>query len=85
MIKNVLVAVAGLLSLVYLVNPGAGVFEIIPDNIPIVGNLDEAVAVAVILAAFRYYGIDLTSFLGRGIRYRSKSSSKKDGPESSSS
>ena len=85
MIKNVLVAVAGLLSLVYLLNPGAGVFELIPDNIPIVGNLDEAAAVAIILATFRYYGIDLTSFLGRGIRDRSKSSSKKDGPESSSS
>ncbi len=81
MIKNVLVAVAGLLSLVYLLNPGAGVFEIIPDNIPIVGNLDEAVAVAVILATFRYYGIDLTSFLGRGVRDRSNSSGKKDGPE----
>jgi uncharacterized membrane protein YkvA (DUF1232 family) len=85
MIKNILVALAGLLSLVYLLNPGAGVFELIPDNFPIIGNLDEAVAVAVILATFRYYGIDLTSFLGRGIRDRSKSSGKKDGPESSSS
>jgi hypothetical protein len=47
--------------------------------------LDEAVAVAIILAAFRYYGIDLTSFLGRGVRDPSKSSGKKDGPESPSS
>ena len=85
MIKNILVALAGLLSLVYLLNPGAGVFELIPDNFPIIGNLDEAVAVAIILAAFRYYGIDLTSFLGRGVRDRSQSSSKKDGPESPSS
>lgn len=85
MIKNILVAAAGLLSLVYLLNPTAGVFEFIPDNFPIIGNLDEAVAVAIILATFRYYGIDLTSFLGRGVRDRSKSSGKKDGPESSSS
>ncbi len=85
MIKNILVALAGLLSLVYLLNPGAGVFELIPDNLPIIGNLDEAAAVAIILAAFRYYGIDLTSFLGRGVRDRSKSSGKKDGPESPSS
>jgi uncharacterized membrane protein YkvA (DUF1232 family) len=70
---------------VYLLNPGAGVFELIPDNFPIIGNLDEAVAVAIILAAFRYYGIDLTSFLGRGVRDRSKSSGKKGGPESPSS
>ena len=85
MIKNLMVAVAGLLSLVYLLNPTAGVFELIPDNFPIIGNLDEAAAVAIILATFRYYGIDLTSFLGRGVRDRSKSSGKKDGPESPSS
>ena len=85
MIKNILVAAAGLLSLVYLLNPTAGVFEFIPDNFPIIGNLDEAAAVAIILATFRYYGIDLTSFLGRGVRDRSESSGKKDGPESSSS
>ena len=60
MIKNILVAVAGLLSLVYLLNPGAGVFEIIPDNFPIIGNLDEAAAVAIILAAFRYYVVQLS-------------------------
>ena len=84
MIKKILVAAAGLLSLVYLLNPGAGVFELIPDNFPIVGNLDEAAAVAIILAAFRYYGIDLTSFLGRGVRGRPQSSDKKDGPESPS-
>ena len=81
MIKNVLVAMAGLLSLVYLLNPGAGVFELIPDNFPIIGNLDEAAAVAIILAAFRYYGIDLTSFLSRGVKDNSQSSSKNDGPE----
>lgn len=85
MIKKILVAAAGLLSLVYLLNPGAGVFELIPDNFPIIGNLDEAAAVAIILAAFRYYGIDLTSFLGRGVRGSSQSSDKKDGPESPSS
>lgn len=81
MIKNILVALAGLLSLVYLLNPGAGVFELIPDNFPIIGNLDEAAAVAIILAAFRYYGIDLTSFLSRGVKDHSKSSSKKDESE----
>lgn len=85
MIKNILVTLAGLLSLVYLLNPTAGVFELIPDNFPIIGNLDEAAAVAIILAVFRYYGIDLTSFLGRGVRDRSQSSGKKDGPESPSS
>jgi hypothetical protein len=34
----------GLVGGVYLVNPTAGVLELIPDNFPIVGNLDEAAA-----------------------------------------
>ena len=83
--KDILVALAGFASFVYLINPGAGFFELIPDNLPIIGNLDEAAACAIILATFRYYGIDLTSFLGRGVRGRSQSSGKKDGPKSPSS
>ncbi|MCF8721454.1 DUF1232 domain-containing protein [Nitrospina gracilis] len=66
--KRILVAVAGLLGLLYLINPTAGVFELIPDNLPLVGNLDEAAACALVLAALRYYGIDLTAFLGRGLK-----------------
>lgn len=66
--KDILVALAGFIGLVYLINPTAGVLELIPDNLPFVGNLDEAAACALILAAFRYYGIDLTAFLGRGLK-----------------
>jgi len=84
MIKDILVALAGLLSLLYLANPGAGIFELIPDNFPVVGNLDEAAACAIILAALRYFGIDLTSFLGRG-KNRSKASGKEESPKSPSS
>ncbi len=65
MLKNILVALAGLISLIYLFNPTAGILELIPDNMPIVGNLDEAAACAIVLAALRYYGIDLTSFIGK--------------------
>ena len=32
------------LGLVYILNPGAGFIELIPDNLPIVGNLDEGAA-----------------------------------------
>ena len=32
------------LGIVYILNPTAGVIEFIPDNLPIVGNLDEGVA-----------------------------------------
>ena len=82
--KDIGVALAAFVSFVYLINPGAGFLELIPDNFPIIGNLDEAAACAIILAAFRYYGIDLTSFLGRSVRDKSQSSGKKGGPRSPS-
>ena len=80
--KDLWVILAGFVSFVYLINPGAGFLEIIPDNFPIIGNLDEAAACAIILAVFRYFGMDLTSFLGRGVRDGSESSGKKDDPKS---
>ncbi len=84
-LKDIFVAIAGLLGLVYLINPGAGVFELIPDNFPIIGNLDEAAACAIILAAFRYYGIDLTSFLGRGVKGKKDAGDREKGAGSSNS
>ncbi len=39
----------------YLLNPTAGVFELIPDNLPYVGNLDEAAAVMFFLACWRKF------------------------------
>ncbi len=49
----------GLLSLIYLLNPTAGFFELIPDNIPIIGNLDEAAAVTLLLMCLSYFGYEL--------------------------
>jgi uncharacterized membrane protein YkvA (DUF1232 family) len=37
----------------YLLNPGAGVIELLPDQLPIVGNLDEAAAVGLLIALFK--------------------------------
>ncbi len=49
-----LLSVAGIaVSLLYLLNPGAGLFELIPDALPVVGNLDEAGATALLLACVR--------------------------------
>ncbi len=75
--KSLLVAIAGFIALIYLLNPTAGLFEIIPDNMPLIGNLDEATAVAIILAALRYFGIDLTDFLRKFL----KEPSDKNDPE----
>jgi hypothetical protein len=55
----------GIISLLYLLNIGVGVIEAIPDNIPFVGNLDEAGAAALLLMCLRYFGIDLTKILER--------------------
>ena len=64
--KKLFVAVAGVLAFIYMVNPTFGVFEFLPDNIPLVGNLDEATATMVLLGALRYFGWDMTSlFMNR--------------------
>ncbi|MFH0861438.1 MAG: hypothetical protein V1875_00265 [Candidatus Altiarchaeota archaeon] len=41
----------------YLVNPGMGIIEFLPDNIPFIGNLDESVAVLVFLRSMIELGI----------------------------
>ena len=63
--KKLVVIILGLLSALYLINPGAGIFELIPDNIPFIGNLDEAAAVALLLACLRYFDIELPDIFGR--------------------
>ncbi|MBK9760935.1 MAG: DUF1232 domain-containing protein [Flavobacteriales bacterium] len=63
--KNLFVAFVGLLSFLYLINPTFGVFELLPDNIPLVGNVDEATASMVLLGALRYFGYDLTDLFKR--------------------
>ena len=60
--KKLLVHLVGLTSLLYLMNIGVGLIEIIPDNIPIVGNLDEATATILLINYLRYLGIDLFNF-----------------------
>jgi uncharacterized membrane protein YkvA (DUF1232 family) len=39
---------------VYVLNPGAGVFELLPDNIPFLGNVDEALATYLIISCLTY-------------------------------
>lgn len=63
--KKVVVFCVGLLATIYILNPTAGVFEIIPDNMPLIGNLDEAAAVALLLMCLRYFGIELPDIFRR--------------------
>ena len=65
-VKKPIVFCLGLLSALYILNPTAGLFEIIPDNLPFIGNLDEAAAVALLLMCLKYFGIDLPNIFRRG-------------------
>lgn len=58
----------GILSLLYLLNIGVGVIELIPDNIPFVGNLDEAGAAALLIMCMRYFGLDLTKIFQKSTK-----------------
>jgi hypothetical protein len=64
-IKAIIAAVVGILSAIYLINPTFGVFELLPDNLPVVGNLDEATATALLLSSLAYFGWDLRTLFGR--------------------
>jgi hypothetical protein len=57
--RGFIVFCLGLISTMYLLNIGAGFIELIPDNIPLVGNLDEAGAVTLLILCLSYFGIDL--------------------------
>lgn len=43
----------------YLVNPGFGFLEFLPDNLPVVGNLDEAFFTLAFVSALGALGIRL--------------------------
>jgi hypothetical protein len=63
--RSFFVVFLGFLSFIYLLNPTFGVFEILPDAIPGIGNIDEALATGVFLSALAYFGIDLPIFFGK--------------------
>lgn len=66
--KSIFVFIMGLLSALYLINPTAGLFELIPDNIPLVGNLDEATAAFLLIESLNYFGLNLPNPFGRRLK-----------------
>lgn len=62
--RGCLGAALAALGLAYLLNPTAGVLELLPDNLPLAGNLDEALATLVAVYGLRLLGIDLTRRAG---------------------
>jgi hypothetical protein len=79
--KNLIVIIMGIISLLYLCNIGVGVIELIPDNIPFVGNLDEAGAAVLLLMCLRYFGLDLTKILEKSSKAKEKHAAKSEEPK----
>lgn len=63
--KSFFVAILAIFSALYLLNPTAGMFELIPDIIPVIGNVDEVTMTAVLVACMRYFGFDISRLFGR--------------------
>jgi hypothetical protein len=57
-IKKIAAVVIAILSGIYLLNLTCGILEL-PDNLPIIGNLDEVVVAGFFFAALRFLGLDL--------------------------
>jgi hypothetical protein len=68
-----MLAAAGgaIISVLYLLNPGWGVFELLPDNLPIIGNLDEVFFTLLLLWCLQTLGIRLPPALS-GLLARSR-------------
>jgi hypothetical protein len=53
--KKFFISLLALASAFYLLNPTAGIFELLPDNIPFVGNVDEGLAVYLLFSSIEYF------------------------------
>jgi hypothetical protein len=58
-----LAVIGVVLSLLYLSNVGAGFLELIPDNLPGIGNIDEVAFTMILIYCLRRLGIDLAPHL----------------------
>ena len=64
--KNIVVLLLGAISLIWLLNPP--LLGTLDDNIPIIGNLDEAAAALILINCLKYFGFDLTRMFQAGRR-----------------
>ena len=55
----------GIVLVLYLLNITFGVVELLPDNLPIVGNIDEALVTGILIAVLQYFGINITKISRR--------------------
>lgn len=50
--NKIIFGIYGIIALIYLINPTAGIIELIPDNLPIIGNLDEVGATLLLIKSY---------------------------------
>lgn len=62
--KEMMILALAVFALIYLLYPSLGIFELIPDAIPLLGSIDEATATLILINTLRYYGLDLTKLFG---------------------
>ncbi len=61
--QHLVVLLLGAIAVIYLLNP-LGPIDLLPDFLPVVGDLDEAAATVLLLNVLRFYGIDLLRLFG---------------------
>ncbi len=62
-IRHSIVFCIGIFCAAYIINLGFGIVEFIPDNVPIIGNLDEAAATLILINCMAYFGLDIRSVI----------------------
>lgn len=55
----------GIVAGLYVLNITFGVVELLPDNLPFVGNIDEALVTAVLVSVLQYFNINITHWFKR--------------------
>ncbi len=63
--KDKMVVGLGLLCFIYILNPSFGIFELLPDNLPFIGNLDEGLATTLLLWCLNYLGYNIGSIFNK--------------------
>jgi hypothetical protein len=63
---KLLAAAGAIVALIYLANPTAGLFELSPDALPGIGNIDEFLFSLLLLYCLQKLGINLLPMLRSG-------------------
>ena len=56
---TIVAIVVAILCVIYMLNPTAGFLEFIPDNLPVIGNVDEGLIMILLLGCLKYLGLDI--------------------------